>query len=111
VQKRESKNKGVVHMTWTQDFSVRDVTEFRQGDEFIRIEPYEDCEHKDGNCDCTEIWCGNKNGDCDSIGCFNTYKQALREAKSFMKENPRGIWSLSGPEEKKKDEKVKVQFS
>lgn len=83
--------------------------------QFLMIEPYEDSEP---NCDCCmwrnslgeceldrnrvgpcdefvdvsqEVWLGDDDtGNCTTVGIFDDYETALKEAKKFMREHPKG---------------------
>jgi hypothetical protein len=84
------------------------VNEWRIGTEFIQLDAYEDCEiHNQNECECTEVWLGDdKTGSFDTEGIFDTFAEAEKHAREFMRKNPNG-WM---PKDKQ-EPKEKVQFT
>ena len=60
--------------------------------QFLMIEPKDDiCEIHGDECTCEEVWLGDdETGNCTTVGTYDTYEEALREAKTFMREHPKG---------------------
>jgi len=75
---------------------MMEVWKHKETGEEIVIELYEDCtEHSSDECECHEIWMrDNKRGISDSHGVYDTFEEADREAKKFMRENQKGVFDV-----------------
>ncbi len=88
---------------WQEDLGYRGVYDIwrlmkngKDTGQFIQIEPIDDiCEHCDSlgkDCECEEVWIGDdKTGFHDTLGCFESYDEAIAFAKKYMKKNPNGF--------------------
>jgi len=75
---------------------VMEVWKHKVTKEEIVIESYEDCTRHDPNeYTCEEVWLHDENGNVDTLGVYNDFEEADREAKRFMRENPKGIFGCN----------------
>jgi len=81
---------------------MMEVWKHKETGEEIVIEPFDHEDHETPEddphlriCECHEVWMRcEKTGNIDTLGVYDSFDEADREAKKFMRENQRGVFDV-----------------